>query len=44
VLPRTDNPTGEAVICHTAVSRRALGTTMLPGQVSIWCFVPPAES
>lgn len=42
-----DNPTGEAVICHSLAWK-----TSAPGEkqvlnvagVTIWCFVPPTES
>ena len=45
VLLNHDNPTGEAVICHSMVwPMDALGRRLDRESVQIWCFVPPAES
>lgn len=42
VLRQQDNPTGEGVICHSTAA--TMGAAVSSKNVSIWCFVPPAES
>jgi hypothetical protein len=41
VLQQHDNPTGEAVICH---SLNWAGNDFTPSGIMVWCFVPPSES
>jgi hypothetical protein len=42
VLQQHDNTTGEGVICHSTAS--AMGARTDSKAVSIWCFVPLADS
>jgi hypothetical protein len=44
ILEGHDNPTGEAVICHSIGWGLGVPQTVVPALVTIYCFVPPVKS